>query len=160
VRASTLENGDRTFRVVAYGIAPLPRGAVSLCADMPVCSELVAVEISFSKVECAMYRMYILVGLPLILSSLALAEPSTNDFAARNELHSIHTLTLSDTQFLKGDAGGQPTSISGQLRIAQGTGRLPVVVLQHGSGGMGANVVSVRRTSPSSFLSRVRWCAH
>ena len=72
-----------------------------------------------------MYRMYILVGLPLILSSLALAEPSTNDFAARNELHSIHTLTLSDAQFLKGDAGGQPTSISGQLRIAQGTGRLP-----------------------------------
>jgi dienelactone hydrolase len=60
--------------------------------------------------------------------------------AARTELHSIDTLTLSDAQFLSGDANGKPTTITGQLRIAKGTGRLPVVVLQHGSGGMAPNV--------------------
>lgn len=31
-------------------------------------------------------------------------------------------------------------TISGQLRIAQGTGRLPVVILQHGSSGYAANI--------------------
>jgi dienelactone hydrolase len=55
-------------------------------------------------------------------------------------LHQIQTLTLSDQQFLTGDKSGKPVTISGQLRIAQGIGRLPVVVLQHGSGGIGGNV--------------------
>jgi dienelactone hydrolase len=67
------------------------------------------------------------------------AEPS-KQIAARVELHPIHTLTLSDQQFLKGDGAGKPTIISGQLRVAQGQGRLPVVVLQHGSSGFTANV--------------------
>src|SRR5258708_26637068 len=60
--------------------------------------------------------------------------------AARTELHEIQTLTLSDQQFLNGDTGGKPVTITGQLRIAQGSGRLPVVVLQHGSGGYNANI--------------------
>ena len=68
------------------------------------------------------------------------AEVPTVDFAARTELHPIHTLTLSDKQFLTGDQNGKETITTGQLRIAQGSGRLPVVVLQHGSGGMGANI--------------------
>jgi dienelactone hydrolase len=59
---------------------------------------------------------------------------------ARTELHPIQTLTLSDQQFLKADPDGKPVTVSGQLRIAQGTGRLPTVVLVHGSGGMGANI--------------------
>lgn len=62
------------------------------------------------------------------------------DMAARTELHSIDTLTLSDTQFLRGDANGKATTTSGQLRLAKSSGRLPVVVLQHGSGGLGPNV--------------------
>ncbi len=62
------------------------------------------------------------------------------DFAARTELHLIETLTLSDAQFLRGDAGAQAAITTGQLRIAAGDGRLPLVVLQHGSGGMGANI--------------------
>jgi len=73
-------------------------------------------------------------------SSLSAAEASSNDLAARTELHAIHTLTLSDRQFLSGDLNGKETITSGQLRIAQGLGRLPVIVLQHGSGGMGANI--------------------
>ena len=70
------------------------------------------------------------------------AKPSTlvQDMAARTELHSIKTLTLTDTQFLRGDANGKPTITSGQLRLAKGPGPFPVVVLQHGSAGMAPNV--------------------
>ena len=62
------------------------------------------------------------------------------DFAARTELLPVQTLTLTDQQFLTGDSSGKPTAIVGQLRIAQGAGRLPLVVLQHGSGGFGPNI--------------------
>jgi len=65
---------------------------------------------------------------------------ATKDMAARTELITIDTLTLSDAQFLTGDANAKPTVITGQLRLARGSGRLPLVILQHGSGGMGANI--------------------
>jgi hypothetical protein len=65
---------------------------------------------------------------------------ATKQFAARTELWPIQTLTLSDQQFLTGDNNGKPTAIAGQLRIAQGSGCLPVVVLQHSSGGFLANI--------------------
>ena len=68
------------------------------------------------------------------------AEVRAKDFAARTELLPIQTLTLTDRQFLSGDGNGKPTTIIGQLRIAQGSGRLPVVVLQHGSGGFAPNI--------------------
>ncbi|HEY7384282.1 MAG TPA: dienelactone hydrolase family protein [Beijerinckiaceae bacterium] len=67
-------------------------------------------------------------------------EPSLKQIAARTELHPIQTLTLSDQQFLKAERDGKPVTVSGQLRIAQGSGRMPTVVLVHGSGGMGANI--------------------
>jgi dienelactone hydrolase len=72
----------------------------------------------------------------------AAGEP-TGTLAGRTELHAISTLTLSDAQFLAGDANATPTTVTGQLRVAQGgpaDGRLPVVVLMHGSGGMGPNI--------------------
>ncbi|MBR0895650.1 dienelactone hydrolase family protein [Bradyrhizobium tropiciagri] len=75
-----------------------------------------------------------------VLSSAYAAEIETRDFAARTELRPIQTLTLTDEQFLKGDNNGKPTTLVGQLRIAQGAGRLPVVVLQHGSGGFAPNI--------------------
>ena len=74
-----------------------------------------------------------------LFPALAMAQESRH-IAARIELHPIPTLTLSDQQFLTGDANGKPVTVSGQFRIAQGAGRLPVVVLVHGSGGMGANI--------------------
>jgi dienelactone hydrolase len=55
-------------------------------------------------------------------------------------LYQIPTLTLSDQQFLTGNAAGTPVIIVGQLRIAQGSGRLPVVVLQHASSGYDARI--------------------
>jgi dienelactone hydrolase len=76
----------------------------------------------------------------LIISPAAWAASPSNDIAVRTELHDIQTLTLSDEQFLKGDAGGKTVTISGQLRIAQGAGRLPLVILQHGSSGYAANI--------------------
>jgi predicted dienelactone hydrolase len=89
-----------------------------------------------------MKRLGLIVALPMFVAamSLAVAGPVSNDMAARTELHAIDTLTLSDAQFLTGDANGKATTTTGQLRIAAGSGRLPVVVLQHGSGGMAANV--------------------
>jgi len=88
-----------------------------------------------------------------LVASFALAEPISQDVAARTELHSIDTLTLSDAQFLSGDANGKATTTAGQLRIAAGSGRLPLVVLQHGSGGMTANVEMWARELNASGIS-------
>jgi dienelactone hydrolase len=79
----------------------------------------------------------------LSLTSSGFAEAPTASLkqaAARVELHSIPSLTLSDRQFLNGDADAKPVIVTGEFRIAQGNGRLPVVVLIHGSGGIGANI--------------------
>jgi dienelactone hydrolase len=79
------------------------------------------------------------VGIGICLAGIAAnAQSMPKEIAARVELYTIPTLTLSDQQFLTGDANGQPVSVGGEFRIAQGTGRLPVVVLMHGSSGVGA----------------------
>ena len=68
----------------------------------------------------------------------AAADPSVKDLAARAEVRAIETLTLSDQQFLTGDRNGKPVTIAGELRLPQGaSGRLPAVILMHGSGGPG-----------------------
>jgi dienelactone hydrolase len=87
-----------------------------------------------------MKRLALAGALAFSLAALGRAESGSPDIAARTELHSVDTLTLSDAQFLKGDANAKATLTTGQLRIASGFGRLPVVILQHGSGGMAANV--------------------
>ena len=67
-------------------------------------------------------------------------EALLQQIAARVELHPIASLTLSDQQFLSGDRAGKPVTVGGEFRIAQGTGRLPVVVMMHGSSGVGPNI--------------------
>lgn len=80
------------------------------------------------------------IAMSLVTSAHA-QDPLAKQMAARTELHPIPSLTLSDEQFLKGDsAAGKPVIVTGHLRIAQGFGRLPVVVMIHGSGGMGPNI--------------------
>lgn len=70
----------------------------------------------------------------------ALAEEKAA-IAGRVELHPIASRTLSDAEFLRGEAeAGQPVTVAGEFRIAQGEGRLPVAVLMHGSGGIGPNI--------------------
>src|SRR5947209_3295544 len=65
----------------------------------------------------------------------------------------IQTLTISDEQFLKGDASGSPTTISGTLKVAQGSGRLPLVILLHGSGGIEENAIVWERLFASLDIS-------
>jgi dienelactone hydrolase len=77
------------------------------------------------------------VAIVSVFLSPAVAEPLSKDIAARIEAIPIQTLTISDEQFLKGDAYGKPTTIAGVLRIAQGSGRLPLVILVAGSSGFG-----------------------
>jgi len=64
------------------------------------------------------------------------AQAIPKDVAARVEIHAIPSLTISDQQFLTGDANGAQVTMAGELRIAQGIGKLPAVVLMHGSGGV------------------------
>jgi hypothetical protein len=78
-------------------------------------------------------------GIVIGLAEPAIAEALSRDIAARVEAIPIQTLTISDEQFLTGDASGKPTMIAGVLRIAQGSGRLPAVILVAGSGGFNAN---------------------
>jgi dienelactone hydrolase len=74
----------------------------------------------------------------LAYAQSAVADPSVKELAARAEVRSIETLTLSDQQFLTGDKSGKPATIAGELRLPQGaSGRLPAVILMHGSGGPG-----------------------
>jgi dienelactone hydrolase len=79
-------------------------------------------------------------------SPTARVDASPKEVAARTELHQMETLTLSDQQFLTGDAAGKPVVISGHLRIAQGCAPFPAVILQHGSSGYAANIEIWSRT--------------
>jgi dienelactone hydrolase len=76
----------------------------------------------------------------LVASPAVAQNYSPKQIAPRTELYQISTLTLSDQQFLTGNPAGAPVTIVGQLRIAQGSGRLPVVVLQHASSGYDARI--------------------
>lgn len=78
----------------------------------------------------------------LLMASLSNAqEIATRSYPARTEVHAVPSRTLSDSQFLRAETeGGTSVALGGILRIAQGSGRLPVVVLLHGSGGMASNI--------------------
>ena len=79
--------------------------------------------------------------LAALLGSAANADVlGIRDMPVRTELHPIQTLWITDQQFLTGDSNGRQVTVSGQLSIPQGSGRLPTVILMHGSGGMGGNV--------------------
>jgi dienelactone hydrolase len=83
----------------------------------------------------------------------ALAANVLSQIFGGGETIPIQTLTLSDEQFLKGDSSGKPTTIDGTLRIAQGSGRLPLVILMHGSGGIEENVSVWERVFASLGIS-------
>ncbi|HET7156561.1 MAG TPA: dienelactone hydrolase family protein [Hyphomicrobiaceae bacterium] len=86
-------------------------------------------------------RIIIAAAAVFVLSFAAHAQTATKELAARVELHAFQSLTLSDQQFLTGDrAGAKPVTLTGELRVAQGTGKLPLVILMHGSGGIGSNM--------------------
>lgn len=76
----------------------------------------------------------------LTASPASAQSPAFKDLPTRVEVYSFPTLTISDTQFLSGDEKGKEVTLTGELSIAQGSGRLPVAVLMHGSGGIGGNI--------------------
>ena len=57
---------------------------------------------------------------------------------ARIEVHPIESVTVTNQQFPNGDKSGKPVVIGGELQLPRGEGRFPVVILVHGSGGVGA----------------------
>ncbi len=65
-----------------------------------------------------------------------LAGPASGVAQVRIEYHAFQSTTLSDEQFLLGVKEGKPVVLAGELRIPPGTGRLPLVILVHGSGGV------------------------
>lgn len=57
---------------------------------------------------------------------------------ARQEVHALQSLTLSDAEFLNGEHHGKSVMLSGLLRLPKiGPDKLPAVILLHGAGGMG-----------------------
>jgi dienelactone hydrolase len=61
----------------------------------------------------------------------------------RTEIHPILTKTPSTIDFLNGKVDGTAATIAGELRIPTfGTNKLPAVILVHGSGGVGNNVIT------------------
>jgi dienelactone hydrolase len=82
----------------------------------------------------------IICGAAVLASHQANAQSMPKEVAARVELYAIPSLMISDQQFLTGDSNGKPVTVAGEFRIAQGSGRLPVVVLMHGSSGVGPNI--------------------
>ena len=61
---------------------------------------------------------------------------------ARMEIHSLPSTTLTDQEFLDGRKEGKPVTVAGELRLPRpGNDRMPLVVLLHASGGIGANVI-------------------
>src|SRR5436190_12480777 len=68
------------------------------------------------------------------------AQSIPKEMAARVEIYAIPSLTISDQQFLSGDSNGKQVTVAGEFRVAQGSGKLPVVVLMHGSSGVGSTM--------------------
>lgn len=55
----------------------------------------------------------------------------------RPEIHPVETVTLTGRQFLLSEKAGKPAMLAGVLRLPiSGTGRLPAIVLLHGSAGV------------------------
>ena len=69
------------------------------------------------------------------LSSAGLAQ------VVRTAVIPVPSVTMTDQEFLNGREDGRPGTIAGELRLPKaGVDRLPLVILLHGSGGIGSSV--------------------
>ena len=78
----------------------------------------------------------------LTLFSIVTYASDLTGIAARSEIYSIPTLTVTDKQFLLGDKNGKEVLVGGILRFPPKpvSAKIPVIFLVHGSSGIGANV--------------------
>jgi dienelactone hydrolase len=72
------------------------------------------------------------------LAGVASAEPAQ---VVRTEIIPIPSVTMTDQEFLTGREDGQTATVAGELRLPKaGTDPLPLVILLHGSGGIGSSL--------------------
>src|ERR1700752_4109677 len=100
------------------------------------------------RLTISVFASLVIAAQPALLSKVF-----SKDIAPLIETIPIQTLSISDEQFLKGDAVGRSTSISGTLKVVQGSGRLPLVILLHGSGGIEVNAAVWESLFASSGIS-------
>ena len=83
----------------------------------------------------ASLRVWVLAFCSALVLTVAARAQSGPDktLATRTEYIPIDTLTLSDSQFLKGDARGKRVTIAGELRMPAAQNPVPLVILVHGS---------------------------
>lgn len=89
--------------------------------------------------QCVVCLLVVMAALD-ILHGVARAQttPSTTLAAGQTGRIGFETITLNDSQFLKGEKTGAAAAIWGDLRFPQRlTGRVPAVVLVHGTVGVG-----------------------
>jgi len=85
------------------------------------------------------HRLYLCLSCTVMLFMLS---SFSNAEMARMEIHPLTSETLTSREFLTGAKSTKPAMIAGELRIpATSRDRLPAVVLLHGAGGVGTNVV-------------------
>jgi dienelactone hydrolase len=69
------------------------------------------------------------------------AESGTiNDLPSRIELLSFSSLWIPDQQFLTGNEQGKEVALTGELSLPQRQGKVPLVILMHGSTGISAYI--------------------
>ncbi len=75
----------------------------------------------------------------VVVASAYMHAPAEAQTFARMEIHPIASVTVTSQQFLTGDRYGRPVILSGELRLPPATGKVPAVILMHGSGGLSAS---------------------
>ena len=74
-----------------------------------------------------------------VLAAPVAAHAQGSSWPGRIEILAVHSQTLPLDAFLRGDKAGPDVLLGGELRLPVGaSGRVPAVILIHGSGGIGA----------------------
>jgi len=83
---------------------------------------------------------HFVVSLLITCGTVNSAELPLDAYASRVEMRPFNSLTLTDEQFLSGDKNGPAVTLAGELRFPRESppGKLPAVIIMHGSGGINA----------------------